>query len=152
MQPIPNYPKYFATESGEIFGPKGMRKPQKHPGGYRITAMPSKKGFRSRYIHRLVWEAFKGSIPVNKQINHKDGNKINNKLSNLELVTAKENTKHAIENGLKDRDIVHLKVSEVAKIKELYNNGMGTRELAEKFNRSQRCIQHIASGKRWSNV
>ena len=52
-------------------------------------------------VHRLVWECFVGEIPQGMQINHKDGNKSNNCLSNLELVTPKQNMSHAVETGLK---------------------------------------------------
>lgn len=50
-------------------------------------------------VHRLVLLAFAGRSK--KQVNHKDGNKKNNKLENLEYCTAKENTNHAIKSGLK---------------------------------------------------
>ena len=46
---------------------------------------------KKKYIHRLVWEAFNGPIPEGLQINHKDENKLNNSLSNLSLVTHREN-------------------------------------------------------------
>lgn len=54
------------------------------------------------FVHRLVAETF---IPnpepdVRKDVNHKDGNKMNNNVSNLEWVTRSENVKHAYDNGL----------------------------------------------------
>ena len=64
-------------------------------GYQRIT---SKK--KRVLVHRLVWETFNGKIPVGMQINHIDGDKQNNSLSNLELVTPSENMKHAYDNGL----------------------------------------------------
>ena len=45
---------------------------------------------RSCHLHRLVWESFVGEIPKGCIIHHKDGNKQNNRLSNLQLVTTKE--------------------------------------------------------------
>lgn len=50
--------------------------------------------------HRFVWEFFHGPIPKDKQVNHKDGNKTNNRLDNLELISQRENLYHAMDNGL----------------------------------------------------
>lgn len=53
-------------------------------------------------VHRLVASAFIGEAPSpTHQINHIDGNKLNNVVSNLEWVTPKENTEHAIRTGLR---------------------------------------------------
>ena len=49
----------------------------------------------NRYVHRLVWEVFKGPIPDGYEINHIDHDKSNNSLKNLELVTHSVNLKKA---------------------------------------------------------
>jgi hypothetical protein len=51
-------------------------------------------------IHRAVYEAFVGPIPAGMQINHLDGVKTNNAVSNLEIVTPAENSAHAAVTGL----------------------------------------------------
>jgi len=56
---------------------------------------------KTKSLHRLVWETFNGKIPIELEINHIDGNKLNNNLSNLELVTSSENKLHAFNTGLK---------------------------------------------------
>lgn len=66
------------------------------------TVFLSNGKVKQHYVHRLVATAFIPN-PLNKeQVNHKDGNKLNNNLSNLEWVTKSENQIHAIENGLID--------------------------------------------------
>lgn len=53
------------------------------------------------YVHRIVYETFVGVIPKGYDINHIDGNKLNNNVSNLEAVTRSENQKHAARIGLR---------------------------------------------------
>jgi hypothetical protein len=55
-----------------------------------------------KMIHTLVAEAFIPNPDCKKFVNHIDGNKRNNHVSNLEWVTSKENMSHAIRTGLRD--------------------------------------------------
>jgi hypothetical protein len=99
---------YFITEDGKCYNSKtnkylkGQENYKNHYFSYILT-MPD--GSKKRcYAHRLVAEAFiaKPEDKNKNQINHKDGNKLNNSVENLEWVSAKENSQHAIENELKE--------------------------------------------------
>ncbi len=68
--------------------------------GYKTVNLWINNKGKTFYIHRLVFEAFIGTIPKQLEINHIDGNKENNNLINLELVTRAENIQHAYKNGL----------------------------------------------------
>jgi len=57
-------------------------------------------GSRQERTHRLVVEAFIGEIKDGFEVNHIDGNKLNNNVSNLEIVSHLENMSHASRNGL----------------------------------------------------
>lgn len=103
MKEIPGYPGIYVTEDGQIYS--GLRdgiylKQQENNKGYmtvRVTVGKEKKVIR---VHRAVAEAFIPN-PMNKlQVNHKDGNKKNNSVDNLEWVTNKENAVHAMKYGL----------------------------------------------------
>ena len=88
------YDKHGALWLGKILS----NKPQKT--GY-VNVKFSVDGKRSvKLVHRLVAEAFIPNIENKPEVNHKDGNKSNNKVSNLEWVTSRENTLHGIEKGL----------------------------------------------------
>jgi len=56
-----------------------------------------KSGFS---FHRLKYESRNGYVPLGYVINHKDGNKLNNEISNLESLTHSDNTQHAVNTGL----------------------------------------------------
>ena len=95
---ISYYQNYYIFNNGKIYSKSAKKylKPFSDGSGYLcigLTKNNIKKSFR---IHRLVAEFFiKNSDPENKiVVNHKDGNKQNNKKNNLEWVTSSENTKH----------------------------------------------------------
>lgn len=100
---IPGYNgMYEASNSGLIrrtrmhgrYSP-GPLAQSKHTAGYLTVALSIKGKQRTLYIHRLVMLAFFGKSALD--VNHIDGDKTNNRLSNLEYVSRKENTRHAAE-------------------------------------------------------
>ncbi len=75
-------------------------KPGVSPQGYLFVSLCKNYKTKSFRIHRLVAQAFIPNLEDKPQVNHKNGIKSDNKVSNLEWSTPKENTKHAFENGL----------------------------------------------------
>lgn len=142
-KPIPGASMYQATTNGEILRDGKVLKPVNNGYGYKKVSLWVYGVFKQKYIHRLVAETFLGLVG-SLQVNHKDGDKSNNCLTNLEVVTAKQNTAHALKNGLRTRNIKTLTQIEKTTIKNLLSAGISTAVIANKFGRSQRCIQYLA--------
>lgn len=68
--------------------------------GYRTVMLYNDGKKYTKKIHRLVAQYFLEPDPERDQVNHKDGNKTNNHVSNLEWCTRSENTRHAYEHKL----------------------------------------------------
>lgn len=66
----------------------------RHVAGYSNVGLSP--GVNTRTVHRLVGEAFLGPRPSGHQINHKNGDKTDNRLENLEYVTPSENVRHSL--------------------------------------------------------
>jgi rRNA processing protein Gar1 len=77
-----------------------IRKPCKNNKGYLTIQLFKNSKHHKRYIHRMVAESFIINDENKKEVNHKDGNPLNNNVENLEWVTKDENMKHALDNGL----------------------------------------------------
>ncbi len=85
---------YSVDELGNVYSRTGrLLKCSTNAVGYRqLFVWKNCKLQRTYLIHRLVWQAFKGEIPEGLEIDHIDGNKSNNRLDNLRLVTHQHNT------------------------------------------------------------
>lgn len=72
----------------------------KSKNGYLMVALSSNGVVKSSNVHRIVCKSFLENIFEKSDVNHKDGNKSNNNISNLEWATSSENCVHAYDNGL----------------------------------------------------
>lgn len=81
--------------------------------GYKSVCIKT-DAFRNLFVHRLVAYAFIPNPENKPQVNHKDGNKLNNCVDNLEWVTCSENIQHAFDTGLS-----HISESAKEKLREI---------------------------------
>lgn len=130
-----------------------------HPGGYLMVVLSRNGKEKNCLVHRLVALAFIGDRP-DLSINHKDGNKRNNRPSNLEYLTLADNNKHARENGLaryaigEKVGLAKLKASEVAEIKRMFRSSkdVNLAKIAERYGVGYGTIHAIFTGRTWKHV
>ena len=130
---------------------------RRNPEGYPTVSLYRRDNGKTKLVHGLVAEAFIGKRKVGMQVNHRDGNKTNNDVSNLEWNTPKQNTRHAIEQlgvkyGVPGERSPHAKLTErqVRSIRREYAEGNITQAaLARKFGVGYVAIHEIVRYKTW---
>jgi hypothetical protein len=92
------YPKQHGTKfcKGKFLKPFNK-------GRYSMVILAKNKLNKSKSIHRLVAETYIPNPKELPQVNHKNGNRLDNRIENLEWCTAKQNIKHADETGLRKK-------------------------------------------------
>lgn len=144
------YHQYYVSSCGKVFGCKGneLKQTTTNRGYKRVTL--SINGKEERWsVHRLVALLFIPNPDKKLEVNHKDGNKENNSVSNLEWCTRSENEKHAHANGLKPnmvkgkfgKDHIASKPFVCVETGKVYNC---QRELAEEFGEDLKWTSHIS--------
>lgn len=95
---IPGYEgRYYVSNLGRVKGPLKILKPTISNWGYERVRITNNAGKRTTpRVHRLVAQVFIPNPENKPEVNHIDGNKLNNNVSNLEWVTASENKLHDI--------------------------------------------------------
>ncbi len=125
-------------------------------GYYRIRLTFNKqKTFH--FVHRLIAAAFMPCNDPSKQINHKDCNKFNNCIDNLEWVSGSENMKHAYRNGRISKlgelnSCAKLNIESIQRIRIMILNGMNNRQIADCFDVGRSTISLIRNKKLWGHV
>lgn len=145
---------YEITKEGYIINKLrgNILKPKHNNRGYCYVRL----GGKNYYIHRLVAEKYIPNPENKPQVNHKDGNKDNNNVSNLEWSTAKENKIHAVENNLvaKGESISIHKLSEedIKFIKQNAKKTIKIKDLATMYNVSLKTISNIVNNHTWNHI
>ena len=106
MNPIPGFPSYYITKKGEVYSTKRYKiprllKPKKSAGYLSYSLRVDGKTIDKR-LHQLLVSTFvdKNYLKKKLSVNHKNGNKLDNRLCNLEIITHQQNIQHAYAIGL----------------------------------------------------
>lgn len=124
-------------------------------GGYSVVQLSKNNENNTRKVHVLVARAFI-SNPHNKPfVNHIDGNKQNNNVSNLEWVTGSENMQHAYGNSLISIPMAekrHNAKFSNEQVLEIFNSAIPAKDLAKRYGVHIRTIFSIKDGSNYSSI
>jgi hypothetical protein len=165
MRAIPNYPGYFALTDGSIISTKWgyphKKKTRQQKSGYVWTSISVNNKKQLCLVHRLIALAYIPNPKNHPCINHIDGNKANNIVSNLEWCTHRYNCLHAVAMGLtsktrksKSRDKEGYKypvehIDDILEMKHIF--GFENKDLADLLGISLRTYSRVIL-KAWQQV
>jgi hypothetical protein len=107
---VKDFPNYAITKCGKVWSKnynKFMTIQVKN--GYGKVNLRANGTTKQKFVHRLVALAYLSNTYNKKEVNHKDGNKLNNHVNNLEWSTPSENSKHAHNTGLSKNCVIESK-------------------------------------------
>lgn len=143
------------TLTGNWLGEKPLKRANSY---HRVSWNDVEAGrIRNIYLQRLIWLAFKGRIPEGYQVNHDDGNKSNNRLSNFSLLTNAQNTADGYKrNDNSARQGVNHTLSKLTdKQVRFIRRKAGTitqRQLASRFGVTQKVVSNVIHHRSYANV
>lgn len=165
IKPIFNN-RYFITSFGRIFDKMNNEMKLTNFSGYkRVTLSPEFKVKKKYFVHRLVAEAFIPNNDISKKyINHKDFNRSNNNVSNLEWCTQSENEFHKMKNRPEIKDhlsLVNRKsnnlektnlIKQVNEICKLISEGKSVSDISKILNIDSKRISAIKNKRLWKSI
>ncbi len=148
-----SYPKIHGTSSWPGF----WLKQNEDGSGYLFVSLQSNKVTKQPKVHRLVADSFIPNPSGLPQVNHIDGNKLNNRIDNLEWITAADNIRHSFRIGLSSQvgsknAKAKLTESAVISIREGVLSGLTQRFFANKYSVSPAVINRVVRRKGWNHV
>ena len=148
---------YYIGEDNHIRSKKGVLSSKLMRNGYYMTS--AKYDGKMYYFmeHRVIWVWNNGTIPKGLVVNHKDYNRANNALSNLEIITQKENVEHSRCNMNPPVGEKSGKASFTNKQAEAIKTlgkvcGWSNLQISKLVNSHPTNISRIVNGKRYPNV
>lgn len=163
--PVVGFPDYAVSDQGRVMRTRPNLKgrfsgkilsPRMTQKGYRMVSLFTGGVGHQLKISRLVLTAFVGSPPDDYVCNHKNGNKADDRLENLEWTTYKENTRHAREvlgKTMGGRYNAKLTADQVQAIRDAWaSGGISQSELARMYGISSSNVSRIVTGDEWKEV
>jgi hypothetical protein len=156
---IEGFPEYCVSDCGEVvsfkYGKDGRPLKQRlSNSGYMLVQVYDKGKMYNRYVHRLVAKAFLTNESDCTTVNHKDGNKLNNSVCNLEWCSIQSNLDHAHKMGRSSgltnpKKRWKLSPEQVQNIRYRISNGENQRRIAKEYGVSPSTICNIHKKLTW---
>lgn len=157
----PSWPEYDVSDDGRIrrtIKRRAAEPRERTPflaNGYPYIVMRHDRNKRCVAVHRLVAEAFIGPAPTAKhQVAHTDGDRLNNRASNLRYATRSENERDKIAHGKSNRGErcarAKLDAGTVSAIRAALADGYEQADIASRFGTTQQNVSNIKHGRSWA--
>lgn len=161
MIKVKDFEDYFVDENGNIYSNKYskqrlMKQNVSKKDGYVRIKLYKNNYNKTFLLHRIIADAFIPNHENKKEVNHKDGNKLNNSVSNLEWATPSENVIHSYKQGLQAKKGLAGEKNGHSKLKEadviiIYKSSEKKSVLADRYGVSFASIYDIKKRRTWVN-
>lgn len=145
---------YYVTEDGKCFRNDRELKGYKNTKGYvKIEIWENNSRVRTESLHRMIGETYLENPENKTQINHKDGNKTNNHISNLEWVNQSENIQHRLDVLQVGMDLDHsstkipAKQIKILRVMKRLGIPISIQETSEKWGVTKHYLRKVINGK-----
>lgn len=152
---MPGESGYYVSRTGVICGPANrILAEDQVKGGYLRVKMRSRRWL----VHRAVVTAFIGEIPPGLEVNHKNGDKTDNRIDNLEVLTPSENVKHSIAvlktKRAPGEQNANAKLTDagVLEIRERHADGESAEELAFAYGITRGHVWRLVTRQAWRHI
>lgn len=153
-------------KNGKVYTTKGpggniLKEPKELSGtiikGYRVVSIRNGDVKKQCRVHRVIWIAKNGIIPDGLVVDHINNDKLDNRISNLQLLTAKDNSTKASKDGLylsgNENPVTVLPEEKRIEVALMYQTGEFTmRQLAERYGISKSRVQQIVKTYGWTDI
>lgn len=166
LKPIPGFPHYFVDKNGNVWsqykgGRNGLRdvprklKPTLNRIGYLQVNLRNNGKQHTKQVHRLIYEAFKGTIPAGMHVHHVNGNKTDNRLCNLELMSKEEHDNHHLDDrrkGIREKQASLSPLQVIAIVADRVRTGDGAVKIGRRHDVHYGIVNEIFRGRNYRDI
>lgn len=152
----PGWPGYRVSSLGRVMGKRKMLSPRDLGNGYLYVHMSDRANSARKtvLVHKLVTAAFLDERPSGVQVNHINNDRGDNRVSNLEYLTPKQNCQHRRVHGTfpvgENNGRARLTAEQVKEIRVRRSNGDKLKDMANEYGVHKNTIWWITSGQTWT--